>query len=202
MPDDLTVRSVRGAECASLVDDLARLRIEVFRAFPYLYDGDLAYERNYLQTYVASPGSVVVVAADGDTIVGASTGIPMRDEGDAFKEPFLNAGIDTNDVFYCGESVLLEAYRGRGLYRKFFEGREEHARALGGFEWCAFCAVDRPREHPLRPAGYIPLDAVWTSFGYVKHPELVAAYAWKDVDAEGETSKAMTFWLKRTETPA
>src|SRR5690606_23143734 len=62
--------------------EVARLRIEVFRDFPYLYDGDLGYEEEYLRTYVQSPRSVIVLARDGDRIVGASTAIPLADESE------------------------------------------------------------------------------------------------------------------------
>ncbi len=50
------------------IDDIARLRIAVFREWPYLYDGDLDYERQYLGRYAQSPGSVCVAAYDGDRI--------------------------------------------------------------------------------------------------------------------------------------
>ena len=59
-------------ECA--LDDVARLRIEVFRAYPYLYDGDFAYERRYLEPYRANREAVVVGAFDGARLVGAATG--------------------------------------------------------------------------------------------------------------------------------
>ena len=192
----ITLRDVRGAAFEPFVPDLARLRSAVFRKFPYLYDGDLAYERDYRRTYVESPDSIVVIASAGDTIVGASTGLPMCDESAAFRAPFAGSPYAAERVFYCGESVLLEPYRGRGLYAKFFARRERHARSLGSYDVSAFCAVERPADHPLRPRDYVPLDAVWTRFGYAKHPELVAEYAWKDVDCDAETVKPMTFWLK------
>ena len=196
MSAGITLHNVRGAACEPFVADLARLRIEIFRDFPYLYDGNPEYEREYLRAYVESKDSVVVIATAAGEIVGASTGIPMRDETPAFAAPFAASRYVADRVFYCGESVLRKAYRGRGLYRKFFERRESHARSLGTFDLSAFCAVDRPPEHPLRPHDFVPLDAVWTRFGYTKHSELVAEYAWKDVDRESETLKPLTFWLK------
>ena len=33
------IKSLSGIDATPYLDDLARLRIEVFRAFPYLYDG-------------------------------------------------------------------------------------------------------------------------------------------------------------------
>lgn len=196
MHGTLEVRSVSGAELEPYRCALARLRIEIFRDFPYLYDGDMAYEERYVQTYVDAPESVMVLAFDGAEIVGASTGIPLEYESAAFRAPFLERGYDAREIFYCGESLLREGYRGRGLYRQFFSGREAYARALGRFATCAFCAVARPADHPARPRGYEPLDAVWKHFGYEPHPELVAAFSWKDVGESDETAKPMTFWLK------
>lgn len=192
----ISVRRLSGRQLEPFIADLARLRIEVFRDFPYLYDGTPEYEEKYLQTYVKSPDSVIVLALDGDKVIGASTGLPMEDETEEFQKPFVENGYDPRKIFYCGESVLLKAYRGRGIYKEFFQGREGHARGLGRFDYCSFCCVQRPEDHPLRPAGYVPLDAVWSKFGYVKHPELATTYTWKDVDQATETAKPMVFWMK------
>jgi GNAT superfamily N-acetyltransferase len=196
MGDAISVKRLSGKQLEPYITDLAQLRIEVFRDFPYLYDGTPEYEEKYLQTYIKSPDSVIVLALDGDKVIGASTGLPMEDETEEFRKPFVDHGYDPCRVFYCGESVLLKAYRGRGIYKEFFQGREGHARDLGRFDYCTFCCVQRPADHPLRPADYVPLDAVWTKFGYVKHPELRTAYTWKDVDQEVETAKPMVFWMK------
>jgi hypothetical protein len=61
----LSFRSFTGADVGQVLDDLARLRIAVFRDWPYLYDGDLAYERRYLELYT-NPRAIVVGAFDGD----------------------------------------------------------------------------------------------------------------------------------------
>ena len=65
----LDVRSVTGADLAAVLPDLARLRIIVFRDWPYLYDGSLAYEQEYLAKFAAAKGAVCVVAYDGKDIV-------------------------------------------------------------------------------------------------------------------------------------
>jgi GNAT superfamily N-acetyltransferase len=198
MGDSLILRSFAGRELElqGYVPALARLRIEVFRDFPYLYDGTLEYEQKYLRTCLDCPESLVVLAFDGDRVVGASTGLPMDAEVAAFREPFAAQGHDVGRVFYCGESLLLPAYRGRGLYARFFAAREGHARSLGRFGWCAFCAVQRAPDHPRRPAGYRPLDPVWERYGYTRHPELRATFTWKDLDEPRESPKDMVFWLK------
>lgn len=191
----LRIETLTGAALAAALDDVARLRIEVFRAWPYLYDGDLAYERDYLQSYRDSAGAVVVGAFDADRLVGAATGTPLADHADDFAAAFAQSTLNMADIFYCAESVLLPAYRGQGAGHGFFDAREAHARELG-FAKSAFCSVIRPKEHPLHPTGYTPLDPFWRKRGYQPLPGVVAEFAWKDIDQPKETTKALQFWLR------
>lgn len=64
---------------------MAKLRIAVFRDRPYLYDGDVGYEREYLDAYAQSADSVVVLAGDGDQVIGARTGIPLPQDSAEFQ---------------------------------------------------------------------------------------------------------------------
>ncbi len=194
------IKRVSGSGLDRYIDDLARLRIEVFRDFPYLYEGSLDYERKYLKTYSGVPESVIVLALDGERVVGASTGLPMAAETDEVKRPFIEHGYDPKSVFYFGESVLDKQYRGQGLGVKFFQEREAHVHALGTFHWTTFCAVQRPEDHPQRPKDYVPLDAFWIKRGYRKHPELATTFSWKEHGETEESEKPMTFWLKRLAT--
>nr|WP_314085013.1 GNAT family N-acetyltransferase [uncultured Shinella sp.] len=192
----MQIKIVQGKAVTPYIADLAGLRTIVFRAFPYLYEGSEDYEASYLATYAQSSESLFVLAFDGETIVGASTGVPMPDASDVFRAPFVAAGIDPEKVFYFGESVLLSSYRGRGLGVRFFEEREAYARRLSRFDWCAFCAVERPSDHPLRPADYVPLDTFWGKRGYEHRAELNTRLAWQDIGEADETEKPMSFWLK------
>lgn len=175
--------------------DLARLRVEVFRDFPYLYDGDAAYEQNYLRVYAETPGAAIIIARDGDQVVGAATCLPMAAETGNVRQPFLDAGMDVSAIFYFGESVLQRAYRGRGVGVAFFTAREAQA-AKGGYKTTAFCAVQRPADHPLRPKDYVPLDEFWRHRGYHIRPELVCAMRWRDIGEDQDRLKHLTFWTK------
>lgn len=191
-----SIKTVTGHNLKPYLSDLAQLRIEVFREFPYLYDGSPDYEKSYLDTYLQSGQSIAILVFDDDQLVGASTGLPMNHEEEDFRRPFLEKGYDPSTVFYCGESILKKDYRGRGIYRHFFEEREFHAKRLGGFDLICFCAVQRPSDHLLRPNDYKPLDPIWQKFGYEKRPQLTTTYRWKDVDEESESDKTMVFWVK------
>lgn len=193
---DLRLQRLHGPRIQALLPELARLRIEVFRDFPYLYQGSEDYERQYLRTYVDAPDSLLVLVWDGAALVGASSAIPLRDEVAELRRPFQVAGWDLDRVFYCGESLLRADYRGRGLGVRFFEEREGHARALGRFDTICFAAVERPLDHPRRPPDYVPLDAFWQRRGYRKRPELATSFSWRDLDEDNESPKPMTFWTK------
>lgn len=195
MTNTLKIIRLCGAEIKPYIVDLARLRIKVFHDYPYLYEGDLKYEENYLKIYTDCAESALVLAFDGDTIVGASSALPMQAEADYVKKPFLDANMDIEKIFYFGESVLLKKYRGQGIGKQFFMEREAAAREHN-CNIATFCAVERPPNHPHRPADWHPLDEFWQKLGYRKHPELTARFSWKDIGDTQETFKSMTFWLK------
>lgn len=201
MDDTITLQSLSGAALLPHLDDVARLRIAVFRDWPYLYAGDVGYERDYLAAYAQSPDSVVVLAKDGDAVVGASTGLPLAEDSAEFQAPFLERGVDVAKVFYCGESVLLPGYRGRGLGHAFFDAREAHARALGSFGWTAFAAVDRDDGDPRKPPGHRGNEAFWRKRGYVRQPGMTMHLHWNEVGV-GEVLHPLTFWLRPLEMTA
>jgi GNAT superfamily N-acetyltransferase len=192
----LRVEPLVGEALARCLPAVARLRMAVFRSWPYLYDGTLEYEQAYLGRLAAAPGAVIVAASDGDEIVGCATAAPLAEVEGEFSEPLVAKGYDVASLLYCGESVLLRAYRGRGLGHAFFDQREAHGRKLGGLTHSTFCAVQRPPDHPLRPTDYVPLDAFWTKRGYAKVDGLVGTFEWKDIDQPDETPKPMQYWMK------
>ncbi|TWI35730.1 GNAT family N-acetyltransferase [Paracoccus sulfuroxidans] len=190
----ITTRILTGEAVGEVLEDLARLRIAVFRDWPYLYDGDLDYERDYLKAY-QSPGSVVVAAYDGQRMVGASTGAPMEDHAGDFAAAFAHRPEKLDEIFYCAESVLLPEYRGHGLGHAFFDGREAQGRALGR-RYSTFCRVVRPDDHPAHPADYRPLDGFWRKRGYAPLPGVIAEFDWKDIGEASSTKKPLQFWMK------
>lgn len=189
------VEPLRGAQIETALPALARLRIAVFRAFPYLYDGTLDYEASYLATFAKSRDAIIVAAWDGDEIVGCATASALDANHEELVAPLRRAGYDLASTFYCGESVLLPHYRGRGIGHAFFDHREAQARAHGYRRAC-FCAVIRPETHPRKPDDYVPHDAFWTKRGYAKVPGLIADFAWKDLDEPEESAKPMQFWMR------
>jgi GNAT superfamily N-acetyltransferase len=192
----IRVETLTQENFGDVLPTLAQLRIAVFRDWPYLYDGSLAYEQTYLDKFAATAGSVIVAAYDGDAIVGCATAAPLLGHEPEFAEPFVKAGYDPTRIFYFGESVLRTAYRGRRIGHAFFDHREAAARKVAGVTHTAFCGVIRAADHPARPADYVPLDGFWHKRGYAKAPALVAHYTWTDVGDGAKSSKPMQFWMR------
>jgi len=192
---EVKIIKVTGEDIRTYLDDLARLRIEVFREFPYLYEGDLDYEREYLSTYTQASYAALIVALADHQVVGASSCLPLEEEVEAIRLPLSATTYAEQEIMYLGESVLLKQFRGHGIGVAFFRLREAYARSLGR-KYASFCAVVRPEDHPQRPANYQPLTTFWQKRGYAPLPRVAARLQWKDVGLEQETPKTLGYWIK------
>ncbi len=190
----IQIHTCTGAAVAPHLAAVAALRIAVFRDWPYLYQGSADYERDYLETYARAPSSVFVLVFDGTRVVGASTGIALVDETASIREPVAAAGLPVAQMFYCGESVLLPTYRGRGLGHRFFDERETHARRLGGCSHSLFCSVERAADDPRRPAGHRGNETFWRKRGYAPLPGVRCTLDWPEVGAGASIAHSLQFW--------
>jgi len=173
---------------------LSILRTVVFREWPYLYDADSTYEEGYLQDFLGSANATVVVARVGDIYVGMATASPLSSQPLALTAPLRQAGIAIDQCFYFGESVLLPQFRGIGGGHRFFDEREQAARAAGAAA-AIFCAVIREDDHPLRPADPRDLSPFWRSRGY-RPLGIRCQMEWKEVGRVSDCSHMMQFWMK------
>ena len=196
MTDSLTYIKRIGVDTSSLFEELADLRIEVFRDFPYLYEGSLEYEKEYLNTYSQSADSMIFTVFDGGKMVGATTCIPLMHESEEVIEPFINSGYKLEEIFYLGESILLKPYRGLGLGHRFFDEREKHVASFDQFKYTCFCAVQRSDDHPMKPDGYRPNDKFWLHREYNLENELISEFEWLDIGDKKPTKKSMMYWMK------
>ena len=193
----LALRTLTDSQIYDHLDALAELRIEVFKAWPYLYAGDRDYETRYLKAFAEAEGALLVAAFADERIVGASTALPLQNEHKELREPLESAENrpPVASWYYLAESVLLPEHRGQGAGRRFFEEREAHARKLGYAHTC-FAAVQRDSADPRRPENYRELDPFWQRLGYTPHDDLVAHLSWQEVGEAEESPKPLQFWLK------
>ncbi len=191
----LRLETLAGAALRPHIPALSRLRVQVFRDWPYLYAGDAGFEATYLATYAESPRAAVVLAMDGDMPVGAATCQPMAETHGPVAPAFRKRGLDPARYCYFGESVLLPDYRGQGIGVRFFEAREAHARTLALPAAC-FCAVVRNLNDPRKPRDYQPLDDFWRRRGYAPRRDISITFHWREVGDDRDTPHSLSFWVK------
>lgn len=196
LPHSFQIRTTHGKEIERYIPDLARLRITIFREYPYLYDGTIEDEKPYLQRYVDCKESLVVLIFDENKIVGASTALPLKNELDFIQKPFIQNSFDLKDYCYFGESILEKSYRGKGLYRQLFEEREKHAKSIKASHTC-FAEVDRGLHDARRPVDYFNKESTWQNYGYKKDAKLTTHFMWKEIGEAKPSSKLMHFWTKK-----
>lgn len=185
-----------GTAMAPFVPALARLRIEVFRDWPYLYQGSEEEEHRHLSAFSGSPDAALVVALDGEEPVGCSTCLPLAHEPANIRGPFEARRWDTRRFCYFSESVLRRSYRGLGIGLAFFAAREAHARSLAGCDFATFCGVRRTADDPRRPPDAVPLDAFWRKRGFAPVAGLSCTMTWPEIGKTGQQVNTLDFWVK------
>lgn len=189
------IQSFHGWQAELYVQELARLRIEVFRDFPYLYDGNLAYEETYLKTLIDAPDNLIVMAFDGSQVIGAATALPLSSQIVTISQPIAERGYDINKIYYLGESIIRTSYRGMGINTKFFQAAEQRAKKLAEYEFLSFCTIERPADHPAYPENYAPPSNYWLQLGF-QPTDIICNITWKDLYEETTSAKNLRFWIK------
>ena len=195
--NEFKVRAYKGPEAKNHIDSIADLRIRLFRDFPYLYDGNMEYEKDYLERYFQSNNAKVFLLFYKKNIIGATTCLPLNEEAEMIRKPFEDAGLMVEEYFYFGESIIERIYRGKGLGKLFFKYREQEALSHNNIKYSCFCSIKRENGHPKTPGSYRPLDGFWASMEYKYQPNLYTTMYWKETETSKEVPHRMEFWIKQ-----
>lgn len=197
------IETFTGLAVTPWIESVSQLRIEIFREFPYLYEGNFEYEKNYMSGYLSDPRAVFVLVKDGNNLVGAATGMPLISDSDIVKDArcvFEKHALTCEEYYYFGEAVLLPAYRGKGLYTKLITVRERKAKEFGFTRLC-FLAVRQRNNHPLKPDGFQGTDRIFEHAGFRK-TEMSIKYDWPTIQPDGSAKNSkhvMFFWIKNAD---
>lgn len=165
---ELEIALHRGDALGAWIDRTARMRLEVFSGWPYLYEGTLEIERKYFEAFQGRSGAVVVEARLDGEFAGLATAIAF--ERDLYilsrsKEIFRAAGEDPGAFFYLGELLVEPRCRGRGIGRALLEEVRAEGRSQG-LSRCCLMAVERPLDHPSRPRDFREPVPLWVEAGF------------------------------------
>jgi GNAT superfamily N-acetyltransferase len=189
---------IRGPHIDKYIEELGRFRINVFREYPYLYEGTMDYERNYLSRYCKNKESILVLRTDEQGILGACTAIPLKSEDAEFMKPF--AGETLEKIFYIGEVMVRADSRLKGYGTALLSAAINLIDSRHYDKICLY-TVERGLQHALKPPAYSPPEPLWNKFGFQKDSGRLAYYHWQDVTENGETQKPMHVWVKHLQQP-
>lgn len=178
------------------IDDIARLRISIFREYPYLYDGDKAYEVDYLKKFINTEDSMLVLAFSDEKIVGALTGLPLRYEEPNVREPWIQSNRPIDQLYYFSEGLLRREFRNIGIGRRMFQLAENWVENTHRYEAFTLATVIRSEDHPKKPAHFSSTDRFWEKLGYRKTNDMICTIPWKEVGEVQESPKPLLFWSK------
>ncbi len=183
-----------GLNVKKYLEEIASLRIGIFREYPYLYDGNRNDELNYLQHYAEVSDACAILAFDDENVVGAATGIPLgRVEG--LLAPFAGSHHPVNETYYVGELLFYPAYRNQGLGMDLLAMMEKYVLSLGNYRYLASATVVRPDDHSLRPRKYVQIERFLAKTGFVVLPGITTSFAWREIDGSSN-EHPMRFWVK------
>jgi hypothetical protein len=162
----INVRVLERLEIEPYLDQIAAARIRFFKEFPYLYQGTMQYEIEYLKMYRDIENARIIIGEKNGHIVGFSTGVPLGSDYEFLKE--LSSLVDTpEDYYYLGEAIIDPEYRGLGTAFIGTRTLEQIAFSLGYPKIC-FIGIEREKNHPLRPSNYRDITPLMTRLGYQK----------------------------------
>jgi GNAT superfamily N-acetyltransferase len=193
---DIHVRSFTGSGLKPYLHSIAKLRMDVFREYPYFEEPNLERETQFLRKIATNKESIGVLIFDNTTLVGASLGHPLSIEEDKILRPFNEKKMDVLPYFFFGDSALLKQYRGRGIGHHFFDARESHVAHHKKYKHICFCVPDCSEKDKDRPKDYISLHDFWRKRGYIHHPELQCVIPWKKIGSDKPAEMKMSFWIK------
>lgn len=191
----ITKELVTGTAITGALDSLASLRLEIFREYPYLYDGRREDEIANLRSYAEAPDACVILAYDECAVVGAATGMPFIHEGEQMQAAIAVSQYSAEKLYYVGELLFYRAYRNKGLGLQLLGQLEQHIRSLGRYRHLVCATVERPAAHSLQPDGYVPITRFLARTGFDLIPGVTTSFAWRETDGV-RRDHLMQFWVK------
>lgn len=192
------VKIITGSNIANYTHEVASLRCDIFKEFPYLYQGNLSFEYKYIENFSKQQDSVLLLAYKENLLIGCSTGMPLLDNfHEELKLIFRENSYNISELYLFGESVIKKDFRQRGLGGLFFSMRENYVYNCSNnkYKFTSFFAIEREYTHPARPKNYYDLSHFWHKKGYVK-TDMQVYMSYKEIGEHTDSAKLMSIWIK------
>ena len=196
MKRELLFQLLIGVEAKAFIKDIANLRIEIFKEFPYLYAGTIENELPYLDRYISNEnGHIILIKNIENNIVGFSSSIPLEDEDESMLQPYLENNLNPKDFLYCGEAIMYKEYRGGGSLKTLLDYHIKIAKKLNK-KYLTMMTIDRADNHPSKPENFYSVDNMLEKYEYKKMQNAKIKYSWKSSLNNHESENSLSIWYK------
>lgn len=188
-----------GAQCSSMLEDVGKIRIETFKDYPFLYEGNQELEQAYLKVYTNEESAIVKATVDGQ-LAGFITGVPLAIEANVSEKAaadFKQQNYNHEEFYYIGEVIVLPEYRKQKIGTALFEKIEQQAAQFGYENFC-LVGIEHAENHPLKPDNYEDPEIFCQKMGY-KKTEIKMPAKYPTICADGsvkEVENTFVFWVK------
>ena len=187
---------LHGKEILPYIDRIIQLRIQLFKGWPYLYEGSLEYEESYFEGYVSSDLSTAVLVLDHDQVVGCAIGLPVAESLKEIGQIFKDQGQPSGKSYYLSDLLLQEEYRGKKIGQNMVQTLEKAVMGLQDFSAIYLCEIVRDPKDSRKPPHLHSLDKFWDKQGYEIVPDWLIQLKWLEVGAKKPISHDLRFRKK------
>ena len=190
---------LKNLEIERYLEEVIKLRVEVFREYPYLYDGNLEYEKEYFKDFVKDSTARVILVKDGFEVVAVATSIALSNAHlcDDIHKPFIEKGYDVERFYYYGEIMIDKNYRNKGISKQIYGLREKEVLSLG-FDRLCFATI--LKDSDKMPQDYFDPAEMWKSMRFDEHLDMQVECSWPKIQYDGSTREQVSklnFWVKK-----
>ena len=192
----IAIEVLKGNEVIPHLKRLIEIRLSFYRDYPYLYDGSIEDEENYLRMYGNSENTLLVVAKRDDEVVGAILGLPLPESPEENKEAFQDLEISPEDLFYLGDNIVIRELKIGNVQEQMyhqFEGAVNHLKKYRGI---VVCEIERDVNDPKKITNDTFYEFAWHTQGFIREPNQIVNFSWKEIGDSKSSNHHMVFWRK------
>lgn len=197
---ELEFKIIPEEQALDYVEQILELRAPFFAEYPYLQDPtDMDFQRSLVTKFLDIEGLILVVALDGNKIVGVSTGAPFTSmdlDREEFRKFFFQTKTKPEDFFYGIWTLTNPEYRRMGINATFGDMLNKIL-SEDGYKGRLMENIVRPKFDPRAPEGFTASSEFFLKKrGYVKIDVKSRASIWKDVGDDEITTKYFDFYCR------
>ena len=190
----------KGDDLKELIPEISKARLELFKEFPYLYEGTYEDELKYLNEFVNNPKSIILTVHKENKLIAFVTATAVEsgfELTEAIKDLMQKQGLDTSKYFYISEMMVYPEFRSFELQNQLKKDIENYARE-NSYTMTCFLSVFRENNHPLRPQDYKEISRLW-KFNKYRKTNISVKFEWNTVQKDSEAklmNNQLDLWEK------